>query len=469
MISRNRIGSQIFIDFISCEFIPGSSAIHIGPVAIPGVDDASNSNISFFSICIRGIKGQCTPIKTDSHFTVEGNLPATGFDQPVILCTIRCTTAVHMSKIGTDRMTRRICLARKCSFPIPFGIGRITGVFHRTAGSGCETSSVGIDIRINDYGPDLVPVAVRIQDHIQLARRRSDVAVDGDIPHSVQGKGRIVSCRLIDVIFDDDIGRSVSGYCLDGHIRASIQHFFHHISRNPGHGAVDGRRIGCGGIGVVVADGGTAIGEIRIRGGFLFRVFIIACRCRIVISNDYVQRIQQPFPGLAGYPFCVDIQTISQIQHVTRCFNRTAVDIAPCQKLRSIMDDGLLADCLDRTGILPFFRTGSVKCTADFDLSIVPTVEKDLAFFIFTQRLSFDSTAVVDDRAQDIASTFSRHDDVSAIGFERTTVERLCPCHRTIDSENQFPISITGQIQILCCRKSYRTAVISNGTAVFYV
>ena len=240
MIGRDRAAFQVAFHGLFHQGIPGSSAIYIGSVAVPGVDDASNSNISFFSICIRGIKGQCTPIKTDSHFTVEGNLPATGLDQPVILCTIRCTTAVHMSKIGTDRMTRRICLARKGSFPIPFGIGRITGIFHRPARSGGKIPAIGVDICIDDHGTNLVPVAVRIQDHIQLARRRSDVAVDGDIPHSVQGKGRIVSCRLIDVIFDDDIGRSVSGRCLDGHIGARIQHFFHHISRNPGHGAVDG-------------------------------------------------------------------------------------------------------------------------------------------------------------------------------------------------------------------------------------
>ena len=100
---------------------------------------------------------------------------------------------------------------------------------------------------------------------------------------------------------------------------------------------------------------------------------------------------------------------------------------------------------------------------------MVSTVENDLAFFIFTQRLSFNGAAVVDDRAQDIAGTFSRHDDVSAICFERTAVERLCPCQRTIDSEIQFAISITGQIQILCCRKSYHTAVTDNGTTVFYV
>ena len=70
-----------------------------------------------------------------------------------------------MAEIGTDRMARRICLVvAKGPFPIPFGIGLIAGICHLTAGSGGEISPIGIDIPIDDYGTDLVPVAVSIQD-----------------------------------------------------------------------------------------------------------------------------------------------------------------------------------------------------------------------------------------------------------------------------------------------------------------
>ena len=197
-----------------------------------------------------------------------------------------------MAEIGTDRMARRICLAIKGPVPIPLGLGRITGICHSTAGSGGEISPIGVDIGIDDHSPDLIPVAVRIQDHVQFVGRGGDIAVDGDVPHGIQGKGGLIPCGLIDVIFDDDIGRSVGSRCLDGHIGTRIQHFFHHIGGNPGHGAVHRRYIGVGGSRIVVADGGTALGKVRICGSFLVGVIVVAGGGGITVGNDDVQRIE---------------------------------------------------------------------------------------------------------------------------------------------------------------------------------
>ena len=133
------------------------------------------------------------------------------------------------------------------------------------------------------------------------------------------------------------------------------------------------------------------------------------------------------------------------------------------------MDDGLLADCLDRTGILPFFRTGSVEGTADFDLAVVAAVEENLAFFVFTQGFGFDSAAVVDDRAENVASTLGGHDDVTAIGFEAAAVEGLGFCQITVDGEVEFIVIGCRKGQALGCGHGKGAAFIGDGTFVFDV
>ena len=342
MIGRDRAAFQVVFHSLFHQSIPGFRPIHVSAIAVPGVDDSSHGHIA-----APGIQGQGATVKADGHFPIKRYFPAIGLDQPVILCSIRCTAAVHMAKIGTDRMARRISLARKGPFPIPFGIGRITGISHRPAGSRGEISPIGIDVPIDDHSTDLVPVAVRIQDNVQFVGRGRDIAIDGDVPHGIQGKGGIFSCCLFNIIFDDDIGGSVGGCCLDGHIGARIQHFFHHIGRDPGHGAVHGRGIGGGGIRVAVADGGTATGEIRICSSFLFRVVIVAGGGGISVGNDHIQRIQQPLPGLALGPFCINGQPIPQVQHVPGGFDLAPVHIAFGQQTGVVVDQGLLADSLE--------------------------------------------------------------------------------------------------------------------------
>ena len=118
MIGRDRAAFQVVFHGLFHQGIPGVRPVYIGPIAVPGVDDPGGRHISS-----PGIQDQSSPVEADGDFPVEGDLPAAGLDQPVILCPIRCTAAVHMAKIGTDRMARRICLARKGPFPIPFGIG----------------------------------------------------------------------------------------------------------------------------------------------------------------------------------------------------------------------------------------------------------------------------------------------------------------------------------------------------------
>ena len=188
MISRNGIRSQIIINFISCELIPSSSTIYIGPVAVPGVDDPGGRHSS-----ASGIQGQSAAVEADGDFTIQGDLAAFCLNQAVILLAVCRAIFIDMAEIGTDRIALRICLAvAKGPFAIPFGISLIAGICHRTTGSGGEISPIGVDIRIDDDSPDFIPVAVRIQDYVQFVGRGGDIAVDGDIPHSIQGQRGII-------------------------------------------------------------------------------------------------------------------------------------------------------------------------------------------------------------------------------------------------------------------------------------
>ena len=464
MIGRDRAAFQVVFHGLFHQSIPGVRPVYIGPIAVPGVDDSSHGHIA-----APGIQGQGAPVEADGDFPVKGDLPAAGLDQPIILCPIRCAAAVHMAKIGTDRMARRICLARTGPFSIPFGIGRITGIFHRPAGSGGEISPIGIDVPIDDHGTDLVPVAVRIQDNIQFVGRGGDIAIDGDVPHGIQGKGGIFSCCLFDIIFDDDIGGSVSGCCLDGHIGARIQHFFHHIGRDPGHGAVHGRGIGGGGIGVVVADGGTATSEIRICSSFLFRVVIVAGGGGITVGNDHIQGVQQPFPGLALGPFGIDGQPISQAQHVPGSFDLSPVSIAFGQQVGIIVDQGLLADDFDAAGALAFCCTGGVQGAAHFHLAALAPVQEDLAFFVFPQGPGFDGAGVVHYGAQHIVGAFGGHHHIAPVGLDPAAVESFGLGQFSVHSVIQFPVAVRRQGQLFGGGQGYLAPCIADGAGVFHL
>lgn len=108
-------------------------------------------------------------------------------------------------------------------------------------------------------------------------------------------------------------------------------------------------------------------------------------RCR----NNNFQRVQKPCTMTPFIATCVDVQVISQVQHVAGSFDFAAVHITFCKKVCAVVDDGFLADDFDISCVLAIIGTGGVEGAADFYLAFIVSFEENPAFFVLRRVLAW--------------------------------------------------------------------------------
>ena len=75
MISRDRASFQVAFHRLFHQGIPGVRPVHIGAVAVTGVDDARGRHRSAI-----GVERQGTAVEANGDFPVEGDFSAAGLD-----------------------------------------------------------------------------------------------------------------------------------------------------------------------------------------------------------------------------------------------------------------------------------------------------------------------------------------------------------------------------------------------------